>query len=175
MTGEQLTELVRSFDRMRPETVRVQGVGTEKAAKTEDGKGSEDDRDFVIQFSAFRPVVFEARDGKLRLGLRGDRFESEGRKLTRPLQITAVYRPVRGPNGWYFELEGKAEVDFPGRKKLSVGEVALRTTIQRKLADKFPERILDRALPLPDRLRAVGPLAVQHLDANNGWLTVAFD
>ncbi len=132
---------------------------------------------FVIDFARLRPIIFEARDASLRLGIRGTRFEQGGRELRRPLEITAVYRPAES-DGETTSLtrDDEIRVDFPRRERLGVPAMALRSTIKQLFDKVFPEKILDAPLVVAEssplealRGREFRP---RHVTAEDGWLTV---
>ncbi len=147
-------------------------------------KQVESESPFEIDFARLRPIIFEAREDTVRLGIRGTRFEQDGRQLVRPLEITAVYRPASSDPGNAGEAgtttlvrESEVNVDFPGRGRLTVGQTALRSTIKRAFDDVFPETLLDRRVSVPEsspleamRGQVFHPRYVQ---ARDGWLTIA--
>jgi hypothetical protein len=143
--------------------------------KPEEGEGPEPP--FEIDFARLRPVVFEARDQTIRVGVRGTRFAQGTRELKRAMEITAVYEPAKTTDGVALLLrKGDVDVDFPGDKPLSVSQAGLKRTIQRKFSDVFPEVLLDRPLEMPTdvgveaiRGRVFHPRMVS---ATDGWLTI---
>jgi|GEM_PF-1256273 len=133
---------------------------------------------FEIDFSTFRPVIFELRDQTIRIGIRGTRFSQGARELARPLEITAIYEPQRTALGtMLLQRSGDVSVDFPGGRRLTIQQVALRRTIQRLFSDRFPEALLDRPLIIPDfndsAMLEVRTVRTQLIDARDGWLSVA--
>ncbi len=138
----------------------------------------QDEPPFEIDFAKVRPIVFEARDHALRVGIRGTRFATGRRELKRPLEITAQYTAATTEDGVaILTREGDVQVDFPGNRRLTISQAGLRRTIEEKFADVFPTILLDRPLevpadvPLPAmRGRVFRPRLVT---ANDGWLTIA--
>lgn len=144
----------------------------------------------VIHFAPLRPVIFEARENTVRLGIRGSRFEQGDQVLDEALQITALYQPVRSPDGYVtLEREGEIQVEFPGGgdRRLSITQIALRRAVVGKLAEAFPEQLLHQPLELPAPTPtptagtvqvaqpARAPLRASSIASANGWVTVAFD
>jgi hypothetical protein len=132
---------------------------------------------FEIDFASFRPVILELRDQTVRIGIRGTRFSQGNRELIRPLEITAVYQPERAEDGsMLLRRTGTVGVDFPGTRRLNVQQVALRRTIQRTFADRFPETLLDRPLVMPlvggQSLFTVSVFKTALIDARDGWATI---
>ena len=158
----QLNELLKEAGRPVP-------------AKTDDE--GEPEPPFEIDFTRLRPIIFEARDQTLRLGVRGTRFAQGNRELKQAMEITAVYQPAKTNEGVALLLrQGDVDVDFPGRKRLSVSQAGLKRTIQKKFSDVFPEVVLDRPLEVPADVeleaikgRVFHPRLV---DARDGWLTI---
>lgn len=142
-----------------------------------DGDDQQPDPEFQIDFDGNRPIIFEPRDGRLRIGIRGTRFAQGSRELKRPLEVVAEYQPVEAPSGRVMlERVGDVEINFPGRKRLSVSEAGLRGSIQKGFADAFPERLLDQPWTVPNdfAVKALRGLSVvpRYFDATDGWLSL---
>lgn len=138
----------------------------------------EADDPFEIDFARLRPVIFEARDQTLRVGVRGTRFAQGGRELKRPMEITATYRAETRSDGTVMlARDGEVGVDFPGDRRLSVSETGLRATIQSKFSKVFPATLLDRPLTVPETSQLEAIRGDQYwprtIDALHGWLTIA--
>ncbi len=153
----------------------LEKVGQNKPANDEE----ESEQPFEISFSRSRPVIFEARDQSLRVGLRGTRFVPADRApLAKAMEITAMYEPVATDDGKVvLRRVGDVGVDFP-RERLTLGEVGMKPIIQREFSKIFPEQILDQPIRIRDdakiqtlRGREFRPSLVEIAD---GWLTIAF-
>ncbi len=133
---------------------------------------------FVIDFAKFRPIIFEARDQTLRIGLRGTRFKQGDRELARPLEITAIYRPIQTLDGKsYLERMGDVDVDFPGGRRLTIAQVALKRSIQKAFDKRFPQTLLNQSPMLPvtlpiESLRGRN-LYISAIDSRDGWLSIS--
>ena len=133
---------------------------------------------FVIDFAKFRPIIFEARDQTLRIGLRGTRFKQGDRELARPLEITAIYRPIQTLDGKsYLERMGDVDVDFPGGRRLTIAQVALKRSIQKAFDKRFPQSLLNQSPMLPvtlpiESLRGRS-LYFSAIDSRDGWLSIS--
>ncbi|QEG40767.1 hypothetical protein [Roseimaritima ulvae] len=127
---------------------------------------------FEIEFAGFRPLIFEARDDTLRVGVRGRRFSQASRELDRSVEITAVYKPTYFEDKVYLLRQGDVDVAFPGRGRLSVTQVAIKRNIQIAFRNAFPPAILNRPIELP--LEEVGGLTIypRTITARDGWLSV---
>lgn len=134
-----------------------------------------------IHFAALRPIIFEAEEGKLRIGIRGTRFEQGDRLLDQALEITALYQPDRLADGTAALVrDGDVRVSFPGgrARRLTIQQIALRQAIEEKFQAVFPERLLDQPLEMPSEepTRTRGTrrmLRAQQITAEQGWLTIA--
>ncbi len=133
---------------------------------------------FEIDFARLRPIIFEARDQVVRVGVRGTRFAQGRRELKQAMEISAVYEPARAPDGQVLLLRnGEVDVSFPGPgKRLTVTQVGLKRTIQKKFDNVFPAVLLDQTftVPVTSKLESLRgqrfrPSSVQ---ADNGWLSV---
>lgn len=137
-----------------------------------------DEPPFEIDFARSQPIVFEARDQRIRIGVRGTRFAQGRRELKRAMEISATYQAAADENGRIVLMrQPEVNVDFPGSSRLTVTQVSLRQTIKQKFDAVFPETMLHRSLEVPEdvsieslRGRVFVPTSV---NANNGWLTVA--
>lgn len=143
------------------------------------GEDSDDaDEPFEIEFARSRPIIFEARDGKVRLGVRGARFASGDRELKQALEITATYSPVIQLDGTSILVrQGEAEVDFIGKKRLSIAQAGMRGTIEKRFAKVFPPQLLTNGLTVPQTARAEAlrgrEFRAQRIDASQGWFSVS--
>lgn len=156
------------LDRLISRTGRPAPVATDS---------EEDDTPFVIDFAKLRPIIFEARAQSLKVGIRGTRFKQGDRELKQALEITATYIPVRLMDGaMYLERQGDVSVDFPGNRRLTIQQVALRKSIQKLFANRFPPQLLTQSLTLPitlpiETLRGRN-LRANGIDSRDGWLSL---
>jgi hypothetical protein len=140
-------------------------------------EADQDDAPFEIDFSRIRPIIFEARDQTVRLGVRGTRFGQGGRELKRPMEITAVYVPAADDAGrLVLARQGEVNVDFPGQARLTLAQAGLRGTIKKKFADVFPDVLLQKPVVVPEtaridtlRGRVFRPSMIA---AQDGWLSI---
>ncbi len=157
--------------------------GNSIVSRSVDNSGDDEaeDEPFEIEFARLRPIIFEARDQTLRVGVRGLRFAQGKRELKQAMEITALYRPATADDGRALLLrEGDVDVSFPGPgKRLSVTQAGLKRTIQKKFADVFPAILLDRSFTVPAdakleslRGRTFRP---EFVDSQSGWLTIGVD
>jgi hypothetical protein len=164
MTEAKLDELLASVDR--------------SPAADPPTAGGEPEPPFEIDFARLQPIVFDARDQSVRIGVRGTRFAQGRRELKRAMEITATYHRAESDDGRIILVrEEEIDVDFPGGRRLTVAQAGLRPTIKTKFDNVFPKTLLDRNLEVPStsaieslRGRLFKPVLV---DATDGWMTVA--
>jgi hypothetical protein len=164
MTEAKLNELLESVDRL-PATDPTVADG-------------EPEPPFEIDFARLQPIVFDARDQSVRIGVRGTRFAQGRRELKRAMEITATYHRSQSDDGKIILVrEAEIDVNFPGGRRLTVAQAGLRPTIKTKFDKVFPKTLLDRKLEVPStstieplRGRVFQPVLV---DATDGWMTVA--
>lgn len=166
MTGQQIDRLI--------------GLATQASTSSPTTTpGSPNDppaENFEIEFASLRPIIFELRDQRIRLGIRGNRFRQGERDLRSSLEITATYEPVAMGGYQVLRRTGIVEVDFPGSGRIGIQQVAQRRSIQKLFNDRFPETLLDQPVILP--VLAMAPALsgriyrARGIDAQNGWLTL---
>lgn len=152
---------------------------TGRVAENQPAKSDADEKEleFEIDFDPSRPIIFEARDGSLRIGIRGTRFSQGSRQLKQQLEIVATYRPIQTKTGQILlKRIGETKINFPGTKRLSISQTGLRSSIKKAFADAFPQTLMDQPWTVPTTVdipalqgRTFQP---KHFDAQNGWLTL---
>lgn len=174
----------RTLDEKRlNELLEKVGLAPDEQAVDEGSTEIETDEDsepeaFEIAFSKSRPVIFEARNQTVRLGLRGTRFAQGTRVLNSVIEITATYLPTKLDDGSIvLQRRGNVEVNFPGKKPLTFGQTARRPVIVKTFSKLFPQTVLDRALKVPTTAKIESLRGTEYrphlVDAQNGWLSIA--
>ncbi len=175
MTRKQLESLLGNLQpkdgATRPEPFIVPAASEDAAGDAADVP-EDADEPFEIDFASFRPLIFEARDDTVRVGVRGTRFSQGGRELDRAVEITAVYRPTYFQDKIYLLRQGDVEVNYPGRGRLSVSQVAIRRNIQIAFRDAFPKAILNRPVKIPRQQSSDMLVYPRSITARDGWLSV---
>ena len=148
-----------------------------KVKPDDEADSGEEAPDFEIDFARSRPIIFEAREGQLRIGVRGTRFAQGRRVIEKPLEIVAVYRPVEGESGdLQLQRDGDLTVNFPGTKRLSTMQAGMRGAIKTAFAKAFPESLMDEPLRLPEdsQVEQFKGVAIhsRSFDAQDGWLSI---
>ena len=150
------------------------GVADSAAEVEGDEEGEEP---FEIVFSQLRPIVFEARDQVVRVGVRGRRFTKGKRVLQKALEVTADYKPTKLEDGTVvLKRDGKVKVDFGG-KKLSISEAGMKPVIEKSFGKVFPDVILERAIKVAEDAKVESLRGLEFrprlVQVDGGWLTIA--
>ncbi|QDS89460.1 hypothetical protein EC9_36600 [Rosistilla ulvae] len=162
MTGAQLQQLGKS---LAPE-MKFDAPAT-------DDPDQEEAEEPIITFSRTRPIIFEARQGKIWIGLRGTRFQQGDQSLRMPLRVRAEYEPtfVVG-QGYMLQRQGEVEIDFPGTQRLSIGQIATRKKMERVFDRSLPKQLLDKPIRVPVKQLPESGIRVQEFSAQQGWLSL---
>lgn len=140
--------------------------------------GVADQEDYEVDLASFRPVFIEAGNQELRVGLRGTRFSQGGRELERSLEVSAVYRPVRSDDGSvWLSRDDEVQLSFPGNRRLSISQTAIKTNMQKSFNDLFPTELLHRTFVIPQdaevRALAGRGVRISAIDLTDGWISIA--
>jgi hypothetical protein len=90
------------------------------------------------------------------------------------MEIGAVYSLARSGQGAKLTRQGDVVADYVNRKQQSITEVAMKTFLRKKFEALFKPEITSDGLTLPDQLQSVGKLRLQQLQADRGWLSLAW-
>ncbi|MEL6108209.1 MAG: hypothetical protein AAFU85_19460 [Planctomycetota bacterium] len=136
----------------------------------------EEQEDFEIDFDPVRPILFEARDGKLRVGIRATRFKQGKSNRKDVFEVSAVYQPLITSDGRIvLERVGETKIDFPTSRS-GLGIASKRGAVKDSIADAFPKRLLEQPITIPADAEvpalANQTLSVRQFEANDGWLTI---
>jgi hypothetical protein len=149
-----------------------------EGSEEEEEEEEEEEQSFEVDLASFRPVFLEADDQTLRVGLRGTRFSQGDRELKRTLEVAAVYRPVRGDDGvmWLVRDE-EVSLSFPGTRRLTIGQTAIKSNMEKSFNDLFPPELLRRSFPIPNTVEmpalAGRILKITAIDLTDGWISIA--
>lgn len=157
----------------------LSAAGREPAPADDEAEAS----DFVIDFDPVRPLIFEARDGLLTLGIRAKRFAQDGKevKVSRNfpvLTVSANYKPSATDSGRQILVrDGDVNVTFGQEGKLPIDKTAAKGRMIAAFSKVFPTTLLDKPIVVPadakmEALRGT-EFTPSEIDANDGWLTIA--
>ena len=141
-------------------------------------EGDDAPKDFEIDFSRTRPIIFEARDGKLRVGISGTRFASDGKSRDAKLEVSAYYTPAKKSDGSAILVrEGDVSVNILSRMS-SIAKAGMRKPIKKRFDNVFPDTLLNKPFMVPHDAKAVKlrgrVYQARNLQADDGWLTVLY-
>lgn len=141
---------------------------------------SEDDQPDALEitFAQQQPLIFEARDGTLRLGLNVRRITRDGETLQNPSAISATFKPVRTKDG-SVRLERVGEIDVfvqdASKDDFNVFAAGVIARLRGRFGEIFPKQLLDRQLT-PDNAflnkLSPDPLQIKAIKPRQGWLTI---
>ena len=138
---------------------------------------SPDKDPWSITFHSVRPVSARFSGQEVKIAIRGQRFTRGENAIKEPMEISAAYKIERTGNGVKFVRQGEVVADYVEKHaRLSVTQVAFKTFMRRKFSALFKEEI-DRGrdgLVLPGRMEKVGPLPLDVISADGGWLVAAW-
>jgi hypothetical protein len=135
------------------------------------------DKDFSITFAKERPIEFRFDEQKLTITLRGEDFTSGGRDFD-GMDTTAVYKLRKTDKGLIAERQGDLVIYPPGFRpgvdRLGAREKVLQQILDRKFSRVFKPSFESQELKLPEKLKTDIALVTTQVDANKGWLTLAW-
>ncbi|MEZ6088917.1 MAG: hypothetical protein R3C05_13000 [Pirellulaceae bacterium] len=184
LTGPQLEQIAKSlFPNIdlepKPQRRSAQEGSKSGGAESDDDTDEADDEETEpakISFARDRPIIFDAQDGAIWIGINGTRFQQGESSLKTALRVRAKYVPVYvDGQGYILKREGLVDIKFPGSVKVSVGQITIRSKMEKVFGRAFPERLLERPLNLPIKQLNNPRVFVQAIDARHGWLTVGLD
>ncbi len=159
VTDEQLAELIEETTGEVPEELKI----------------TQDTDPWSITFATLRPISIEVDDQTVRIAIRGKRFTRADQKIKSTVEIAAMYDVKRTKEGSTMARKGDVEVNFLRVKgKLSVSQTAFKTFMRKKFDGVFKKEFVGTGLELKGEWEKVGKLLVKQLDADNGWLTLAW-
>ena len=143
--------------------------------KPEPGK-----EDWSITFADEEPISFRVADGEIVLVGRGKRYKS-GSSTYPAMNFTVRYKIEQLGKGIKAIRQGEIEILPPGfvpgaGKTLSLRHSTLRRLMSKKLEKMFePEIIRPDPIELKGDWKKAGPLAITHLSAEEGWISVGWN
>ena len=179
LAGRTITQ--KQIDSLMSQAGRPPVSEAPTASDADDSDKDEEEKEeepFEVDFAKSRPIIFEAREGKLRLGIGGTRFAQGKRELKKNVEITAIYVPgVLSDGSVILVREGDVNIDFPGTKRLSISQTATKRAMTKNFANVFPSTLMQQPIVLPQTIKAEALRGQVYrprlIDAQDGWLTVA--
>jgi hypothetical protein len=149
--------------------------------KVPDELQDDDGRDWSITFAIERPIALQIKGGGVAVTIRGEQFTS-GDNAYPAMNITARYRLAKNARGGLRAVrEGDLEIlppDFkPGVDQLSASQQSLKTILERRFGKLFKPELPDKptaGLELSGNWKKAGPLPIETLSADGGWLSLGW-
>ncbi len=124
-----------------------------------------------ITFPAAEPLRVEFGEQWVKIAIRGRQFTRSESVLTKPVDIRAEYKVETSEAGVRLVRQGDVELDFVGRTRLSVGDVAFKTFLLKKFDSLFKPELKFSDVALPGRWERAGSLQVSTFQTAAGWLS----
>lgn len=177
-TPDRILQLARTIDFELPGRDSITESVVDGAIAVVQTVGIASQEDYEVDLASFRPVFIEAGNQELRVGLRGTRFSQGERELERSLEVAAVYRPVHGDDGSvWLKRDDEVQLSFPGNRRLSISQTAIKTNMQKSFNELFPTELLHRTIVIPQdsevRALAGRVIRISAIDLTDGWISIA--
>ena len=154
LTDEKLVELVEQLTGSVPEEMVI----------------TEEDDPWSITFAKERPIDTRFDDQNVTISIRGREFTRGAQKLREDIEISATYKIERMALGSKMTRLGDLQIEFPRSKRLSAGQVAMKTFIKKRFEDMFKTEVVSEGIALPGQFEQAGKLTLQQLHCDDGWL-----
>jgi hypothetical protein len=139
----------------------------------------EGEEPWTIVFARQNPIRVSFADDGFSVTIRGRRYY-KGENRHPGMDVTAVYKIVKGEQGFQAIRQGDLQIVPPGfvpgsGKRLSARQTVIRTLLQRRFGRIFDARILLEDMTLPGDWEKAGKMRPVHLACQGGWLVVAWN
>ncbi len=159
LTDKRLVELLEKNTGEVPEAVQL----------------SDDKEPWAITFSSREPVSATFTENTLRFAIRGRLFELGERVVRKELEMSAVYKLEKTPEGAHLTRQGDVSVEYLGATgQLPAEAIIVRTVMRQKFEGIFAAEFETTGIQLPGRWENGGMLHLEQMVANNGWLNLAW-
>jgi len=139
----------------------------------------DDDREpWAITFARLKPIFVSFADDQIKILLRGHRY-FKGDESYPGMDVSAVYKIVKTPEGFNAVRQGPLEIFPPGfvpggAQKLTSREIVIRKLLERRFSKIFDEELVGRGFTFPGTWRKVGKMRPVQMTSQDGWLTIAW-
>ncbi|MGM0486032.1 MAG: hypothetical protein ACQESR_04630 [Planctomycetota bacterium] len=159
VTDEYLVELLEKNGLPVPDTVRP----------------SNDKEPWAITFSTRDPLSASFADDKVRLAIRGGRFQLGNRVVDKELEMSAVYKLEKTASGAHLARQGEVSADYLYTEgRLSTEEIVVRTVMRQKFEAIFAPEFETTGIELSEDWGREGMLRLQTLIPDGHWLSLAW-
>ena len=137
----------------------------------------QDEDPWSITFDVQQPLSIEFDDDRVVIAIRGRRFARGDQEVRQLTQIAATYRVNIRDGRALLTRDGDVEVTYPGKTedRLSLTELRNKTFLTSKFEGVFKPELSGKGIQLADRWKNLGEMSLQHLSAQDGWLTMGWN
>ena len=159
LTDKRLVEILEEGEGEVPEALKI----------------SDDKEPWSITFASNEPVNAVFADDTIRFAIRGRRFALGDRVVGNTLEMSAVYKLEKTPEGAKFTRQGDVSVEYIKLQgQLGLDQIAVRTVMREKFEALFAPEFNTTGLKLPGRWENTGKLHLERLISRDGWLSLAW-
>lgn len=127
-----------------------------------------------ITFAAERPVEARFDDNQVEFFVRARQFTRSDQTLRENVAISATYKVEKTPEGSRLTRQGDVNVVFGEDRRLSVGDVAMKTFVRKKFENLFKPEFVSEGVALPGRWEQAGKMRLDQLLCDNGWIALGW-
>jgi len=138
--------------------------------------GDGDGKPWAITLAPRQPISLTLADGGFTITLRGVKFY-KGQDAHPGMNVSASYKIEKSGKGFKAVRQGDIEVlppDFEPGKQIAARRQVIRKWLEKRFAKIFEPEILGDGFELPGKWKAAGKLVPIQVEAQNGWLTLAW-
>jgi len=135
---------------------------------------TEDKEPWSITFAAVDPVNAAFDGNTVRFAVRGRQFESGANTVNKLMEMSAVYKVEKTPQGARLLRQGDVAVDYVDARQIGNQEIVVRAVMRQKFEALFPPEFNTTGIALPGRWKSAGSLHLEHVAAQKGWLSLAW-
>lgn len=140
--------------------------------------GEEDDVEYwSLTFDELQPVTVNFSEGKLRIGLRGQKFVRDDQEISELIELSGTYTVMRTSDGHVEAIrEGDTEIVFINSPdRLTPRQITYKTFLKRKVGSLFADRFSTAELPESEWTEQLDNVRVDQLRLIEGWMAVGLN
>jgi flagellar motor protein MotB len=136
-------------------------------------KGDEDQEPWAITFARRQPISVTFADDGFKIVIRGSEY-FKGENSYPAMDVTAVYKIEKTPDGFKFVRQGDIQVFPPGRTQVGGKEQTIRTMLTKRFSKVFEPEMKGEGFTFSGKLEKVGKMLPLEVQCRDGWLTIAW-
>jgi hypothetical protein len=134
-----------------------------------------EEKAFSITFAPRDPISVRFADDRMHLVIRGQQFTSGNDQYNFPVDIEADYRIGSKEDGRIvLERTDRLVIQRPDRKPLGGRYSVFRTVLRRRFEKLLEPQLVLEPFDLPEGWAKLGQLAPEHLEMQQGWMTLGY-